>query len=331
MERQALSYEVRNMIVDETTGTYEENYNDIAGHIRQFEREVQRKFNDNITKWEAQSKSVIVEINNFIQKYNDSNINRAKSQFLDDLENINKSLSSLFNKPKEIHRVLKQYNEELVDVCADSSDLRDFDITPDVDDILKRVKRLGSIQMNLPGVGPTQIPIAELEQRLKRRYNQTITDVINDEIKNLDISVYDKRTEQLIEQCKSGSNKINGFAKTVDDTYQKYVKNLTPLVLDVFSITGQSGVSGINVSPAISRFIDILNNIFKLEIEIELEPGDTSRDVLLAEIYQACDPHSTVSSEQLLGLAANLGLNTNNLARLSRDQLCSTILREYNL
>ena len=33
MERQALSYEVRNMIVDETTSTYEENYNDIAGHI----------------------------------------------------------------------------------------------------------------------------------------------------------------------------------------------------------------------------------------------------------------------------------------------------------
>ena len=331
MERQVLSYEIRNLVVNEAKETYDENYKDISSHIRQFNREFERNYRNHMNRWETQSKSVVTEMNNFINTYNASNINRSKSEFLNELENINKSLTTLFNKPNEIKRYLRQGQEELNEICEESTDLRDFDITPDTNDISKQIRKLGSIQINLPGMGPTQVTIAELEQRLKRRYNQTILDVINEEINNLDRSVYDQRTEQLLENCRAGANIIDKYAKSIDETYRNYVKNLTPLVLDIFSITGQSGVSGINVSPAISRFIDILNRTFGLEISIELESADTSRDILLAEIYQACDPNSNVSSEHLLNLAEQLGLNRYNLARLSRDQLCSTILREYNL
>lgn len=189
--------------------------------------------------------------------------------------------------------------------------------TIDVLDLYESIINAGKIIIKRPVIGLIEITVGEMERVLERS-GTNLYEFIQEIIDKFDWSPYNLRTDQLFNVCKDELSPIH--KDKLEE--QKKIVDFYPLVNEIVKMIQDSNI---RMNDDLKTFVNLLNEVLGIYVDIEILPADTSRDELYAQIFDVCVVNPVTNEQRrqnLIQIGLLLGYDVNQLQLASDDELC---------
>ncbi|CAH6421199.1 Hypothetical protein UVM_LOCUS403 [uncultured virus] len=134
----------------------------------------------------------------------------------------------------------------------------------------------------------------------------------------------DARTRALVESCRAAAADMRGKAERAalhasDVAAQELAGPLAALVDRISQLRMLR-------NPAFDEMTRMLHELLRTDVALEVGESDTSQDVVLARLLEACDAPN--GRELLLGIANEMGFDVQRLTGLDKRTICRVLQEE---
>lgn len=324
MERQALEHQIELIIQNQIKIELKETIQEFRRNIRVVQRELNTKLSQITQRWERQ----IVDLEKNM-KLLTTTTNVDKLRLIYQLNELTQNINNLSVGRANVHRQAKLISEELSEICMEISEFETSSLLPSEEDIHDQLLKLGPISFILPVIGQVTIRIEDYDQRSRQRKLPTSMELIEQVLTNFDISPYQQQIENISKDCYNSVNLMLNQEERIKQVEAKY-QTIASSAVDFIEYLSNIGF---RQSSDISSFLTALKNQIGLDVDVETSydvgEAETSKDVLFAEIISLCD--NPQNKSRLIEIGLQIGVNENDLKRMTSQEICNRLLKEFAL
>jgi hypothetical protein len=317
---QIITNEIESRVLNDIEKEYDKIKSRISEKIDNLTNMFMKQYNDYNELLEKSMSKLDTMFDNFITNSGDNNklsIMISIKDFINLLKKIESDKTSKKIKLNDIIGNMEKLCEKVPHTLSNITNIKNGDASME---LYEKIINTNSITINRPLIGKIVITMNDIEKTLNKKSTDLYT-LIDDIITNFDFTPFNIRSENMSKSCEDELNRLREL-KDNNESKNMMIDHMYEYVLKIVDIIQSSNLRKNN---DLVEFVDLLDSVLGIQVEIEVMEPDTYNDDLYAKILDICvvNPRDPLSNKNnLIEIGINLGFSVEELWNLTDLQLC---------